>query len=326
MIYNGLKDISSKFDTFLFDAYGVFWEGNGFYAGSRELMRELVQAGKTVVVVSNTTMLHDDIVEVYAKKNLLCGRDYQYFVSSGEVLHNDLLQKKLQFTHNANPKKYYVIGVCNTKAFAGTIYQNTATVEEADFVYCGVPYLLPEDVAEYPQFKDKYWPVALDEKGNVCLWDSETEIPFVKEIEKIVSMKLPILNANPDYTAKEGHKLKAGSEAVFVVRNGLIAEMFRQRGSEVLEYGKPHNNIYDYTFTMLQQNGVNVDLTRTCMVGDTVRTDIKGALNAKITPILCVETGVTAQNIHEGNSLENLCKKENIDIEQVMLIKSVGGK
>ena len=36
MIYNSLSEIAAKFEVFLFDAYGVFWNGGGFYKNSKE--------------------------------------------------------------------------------------------------------------------------------------------------------------------------------------------------------------------------------------------------------------------------------------------------
>ena len=87
-----------------------------------------------------------------------------------------------------------------------------------------------------------------------------------------------------------------------------------------------NTNIYDFVFTNLQNEGIKVNKSSTCMIGDTVRTDIKGAVNAGIVPILCVSTGVTAEEINKGNNLENLCKTENIALEKVIQIKSVGGK
>ena len=61
------------------------------------------------------------------------------------------------------------------------------------------------------------------------------------------------------------------------------------------------------------------------MIGDTVRTDIKGAVNAGIVPILCVETGVTAEEISHGKTVKSLCTEQNIDVKQIIQIKSVGG-
>ena len=87
-----LADVALSFDTFIFDAYGVFWEGNGFYAGSREMMRQLKDQGKQVIIVSNSSALGSDLRVSYAKRGLL-EDNYSYLVSSG-----DLLQYHLQET------------------------------------------------------------------------------------------------------------------------------------------------------------------------------------------------------------------------------------
>ncbi len=322
MIYNSLLEIADKFEAFLFDAYGVFWNGSGFYKNSKETMQKLVAEGKTVVVVSNATLLHDDMVTSYQRKNLLEGRDYTFMVSSGEVLRQDLINKKLNFIGN----KFYTIGAKHEKMFAGTIYQLVENLNDADFVFCGVPFLTEEDIAKYPQYKHSFLPAKADEKGNIVFWDSTTAKPFAKIVNEAAKLKLPALNANPDYLAQEGHPLAKEKAPQFVVRNGTIAEMLRQMDNEVIEYGKPHANIYDYVFAKLQKIGKMTDKTKICMIGDTVRTDIKGAVNSGIVPILCVQTGVTALELSKGNTVKNLCESENIDVQQIIEINSVGGE
>lgn len=322
MIYNSLSEIAAKFEVFLFDAYGVFWNGSGFYKNSKETMQKLMDAGKTVVVVSNATLMHDDMIVSYQRKNLLAGRDYTFMVSSGEVLRQDLINKKLNFTGN----KFYTIGAKHEKMFADIIYQPVEKLDEADFVFCGVPFLTAQDAAKYPQYKDCFLPAKADENGDIVFWDSTIVEPFVEIVKKVTKLRLPALNANPDYLAQERHPLAKEKAPQFVVRNGTIAEMLRQRGNEVVEYGKPHANIYDYVFAKLAKIGKTTDKSKICMVGDTVRTDIKGAVNCGIAPILCVQTGVTALEISKGNTVKNLCEKENIDVEQIIEINSVGGK
>ena len=322
MIYNSLLEIADKFEVFLFDAYGVFWNGSGFYKNSKETMQKLVAQGKTVVVVSNATLLHDDMVTSYQRKNLLEGRDYTFMVSSGEVLRQDLINKRLNFIGN----KFYTIGAKHEKMFAGTIYQSVENLNDADFVFCGVPFLTAEDMAKYPKCKHSFLPAKADEKGNIIFWDSTIAKPFAKIVNEAAKLKLPALNANPDYLAQEGHPLAKEKAPQFVVRNGTIAEMLRQMDNEVIEYGKPHANIYDYVFAKLQKIGKMTDKTKICMIGDTVRTDIKGAVNSGIVPILCVQTGVTALELSKGNTVKNLCESENIDVQQIIEINSVGGE
>lgn len=325
MIYNGLADITARFNTFIFDAYGVFWEGNGFYAGSREMMRQLMQQGKQVVIVSNSSALGSDLRVSYAKRGL-AEDNYSYLVSSGDLLQYHLQKGDISFKACPNPLKYFVIGKPHSKAFNDTKYLQVEKIEDADFVYIGVPFVYADTVAKYPHLQKQFLPVRLDDSGKVCEWDTLSAEPFEQITDQVADMGLPVLNANPDFTAKEGHCLVPNSDAVFVVRNGMIAQMLRDKGVEVLEFGKPHHNIYDFVFNILKNDGITIDKKRTCMIGDTVRTDIKGGINANITPILCIETGVTAEAINNGNTVGSLCAAENIDVKQIIQIKSVGGK
>ena len=59
------------------------------------------------------------------------------------------------------------------------------------------------------------------------------------------------------------------------------------------------------------------------MIGDTVRTDIKGAVDFGIVPVLCLETGVTQNEIRQGRSLSELCAAEQIDENSIIKIKHV---
>lgn len=325
-IYNSLLDVIDGFDVFLFDAYGVFWGGDGFYKNSKETMRLLVNMGKTVVVVSNATLLHDDMVSSYLRKGMVEGIDYNFMVSSGEVLREDLLEQKLSFKTCVSPCSFYTIGATHEKMFAETIYRQVEDMEAADFIFCGVPFLTKEDVIRFSEYSDCFLPVKTNDKNEVFIWDTTIIEPFMPTIERAAALKLPVLNANPDYLAQEGHPLLKSTEAQFVIRNGTIAETLRQQGNELLEYGKPHKNIYDYVFAELKNCGKMVAKNKICMIGDTIRTDIKGAVNAGIVPILCVKTGVTSLELRKGNSIENLCENEKIDVKQVIKINSVGGE
>lgn len=325
-IYDSLMDIINDFEVFLFDAYGVFWNGDGFYKNSKETMRLLVNMGKTVVVVSNATLLHEDMVASYRRKGMMEGIDYNFMVSSGEVLREDLLNQKLSFNTCTLPHCFYTIGASHEKMFTETMYRQVDHIENADFIFCGVPFLTKEDVIRFSEYSDCFLPVKINDKNEVFIWDTTIIEPFLPIIEKAAALKLPVLNANPDYLAQEGHPLLKSTEAQFVIRNGTIAETLRQQGNELLEYGKPHKNIYDYVFAELKNCGKMVAKNKICMIGDTIRTDIKGAVNSGIVPVLCVQTGVTAMELSKGNTVKNLCESENIDVQQIIEINSVGGK
>jgi ribonucleotide monophosphatase NagD (HAD superfamily) len=326
MIYKNLLELKDSFDVFLLDAYGVFWEGNGFYPNSRETMEELVKSGKQVVIVSNTAILSDDAKEVYAKRGLEQGRDYNEFITAGDLLHKTLLEDKLIFDSNPFPKKYYVIGSPHPKMFEGTFFEEVRSLNNADFVYCGVPHLSKAMVNKYPRFKNKFLPTKADKKGNFIQWDTMVYKPFEKIVNQVAERRIPAVNANPDLIAREGHPLLAGSKAEYVIRNGLVARALAQKSVELIEFGKPHRNIFEYVFVKLAERDIFADKKRTCMVGDTIRTDIKGAINFEIVPVLCLKTGVTAEEISSGKTLKRLCKQKNIELEQIVLINSIGGK
>ncbi|TFZ33930.1 TIGR01459 family HAD-type hydrolase, partial [Pseudomonas syringae] len=50
----GLSAIAGAFDAFLVDQYGVLRDGRGPYPGAAETLVRLKQAGKRVIVLSNS--------------------------------------------------------------------------------------------------------------------------------------------------------------------------------------------------------------------------------------------------------------------------------
>ena len=112
--------------------------------------------------------------------------------------------------------------------------------------------------------------------GRFCVTRNLLRIPFCR----CGSAVCRLCGANPDYRAFE--KPKDGGEPQPVVRQGTIAEMYRRMDGRVVEFGKPHANIYQYAFRKL---GISPS-GRVAMIGDTFRTDMAGALNAGISAVL----------------------------------------
>lgn len=312
-IYRHLEELEDRFDCFIFDAYGVFYDGAKFYDGVLDYMAHLVQTGKQVVVLSNSSQIAAESMESYRKKGLLFQTHYTHFVTSGQVCREAVEQGKLPLIG----RRYFMIGQ-TARLFDGLdSYTRVLEPEEADFVFITVPYLTHSEVKNYADADKDCLPAKADEKGNVLYWDSVSIRPFLPIIERCAKLGLPALSANPDFYASEKHLDRAG--VTFVVRNGLVAEYYRRAGGRVVEYGKPHKAVYDYVF---QKTGQMASL-RTAMIGDTVRTDICGAVQAGIAPVLCVETGVTADALAHGQTLETLIKESNLTQNQLYFIRRV---
>lgn len=309
---NNILDLKDRFDIFIFDAYGVIWDGSNFYKGSKETMAELVTNGKVVYILSNTTKLSEDTEEKYKEKGLIKGIHYNRIVTSGDATREALLNDDLHFDSNPNAKKVYQFGTPNKKIFEGTDYVIVENIKDAELIYISAPQLTDE---EYNSLEDKKGLVEAKTKdGQPRKWNSTTLEPFTEKIKILLQSKLPVLNANPDYTALEG--IKNSDEKAFVIRQGSITEVLREMGSEVIEYGKPNIEIFDYVFHVLSKNDISTaDKTRICMIGDTLRTDIKGANNAGIVSVLCTDVGVTADEIKKGKKLEDLIAKEDVVVD-----------
>ncbi len=305
-IYENFAEIADKFDNLFVDAFGVFWNGKTFYDGSREILAEQVKKGKKVIVLSNTPELSVDAMQSYAQKGMTEGKHYTNFVTSGDAIHNALLNNSINIKGN----KIYILGAKNTKIFNDTKYQIVNNPAEADAFYTGIPQFTEEEVEEHSLYADNFY------RSPQGLYDSTAIEPFIPELKKLYRLGLTAINANPDFRANEGDEY---GDIHTVIRPGLIAETYRKMGGKVIEFGKPHKNIYEYAFNLLNFT----PSFSTAMIGDTYRTDIKGAQNAGINGVWCIETGITAKELQEGKTLEEI---SGGNFENVYLIKALACK
>lgn len=303
-IYDSFAEIADRFDVLLVDAYGVFWNGKGFYDGSREMLAGQVDAGKKVIIVSNTTMLSSDAIASYAKKGLEKGVHYTDFVTSGDVARDAFIHDKTDIGGH----KIYMLGTPNLKIFENTPFELTDAPEKADAFYISVPQLTAEQAEEHDLYENSFY------RSPKGLFDSTAIEPFIPGLKKLYKLGLPAINANPDLRASEKDEY---GDVHFVIRQGSIAETYRQMGGKVTEFGKPHRNIFDYTYKACAVSAA----ASAAMIGDTYRTDIKGAQNFGISGVWCVETGITAEELRAGKTLEQICCG---NFENTFLIKGLG--
>jgi len=98
-----------------------------------------------------------------------------------------------------------------------------------------------------------------------------------------------MLCANPDLVVERGDRL--------VYCAGAIAELYGTLGGDVLYAGKPHRPIYDAALARIAAlRGVAVSPRRILAIGDSVRTDLKGAAALGI-DCLFVTAGIHAEEL-----------------------------
>ena len=140
----------------------------------------------------------------------------------------------------------------------------------------------------------------------VCtgLYDDETETPedYRDMLLQARARKLPFVCANPDIVVERGDRL--------IYCAGAIAELYRELGGEVIFYGKPHRPIYERAMQLAAQHrGRPAPLDRLMAIGDSVRTDLTGALGFGI-DCLFVTRGIHSEEFEGIDQFDPASVKE----------------
>jgi HAD superfamily hydrolase (TIGR01459 family) len=127
----------------------------------------------------------------------------------------------------------------------------------------------------------------------VCtgLDDDEAETPedYRGRLQTMLDRKLFMVCGNPDVVVERGDKL--------VYCAGAIADLYQTMGGEVLYAGKPYRPIYEMALDLAKQAaGRDVAPRRVLAVGDSVRTDLKGARTMGV-DFLFITSGIHAEEV-----------------------------
>jgi HAD superfamily hydrolase (TIGR01459 family) len=163
--------------------------------------------------------------------------------------------------------------------------------ERDNSIYRGLdPMLTPLEQADY----------------IVCTgpFDDETESAedYRAMMMQAHARKLPLICANPDIVVERGDRL--------IYCAGAIAELYRELGGEVIFYGKPHRPIYERAMQLAaERRGHPAPLDRVLAIGDSVRTDLTGALGFGI-DCLFVTRGIHSEEFEGIDQLDPASVKE----------------
>ena len=120
---------------------------------------------------------------------------------------------------------------------------------------------------------------------NTGPWeDGETVADYEDRLATGIELGLPMICANPDLEVVRGGRK--------IICAGALAVRYEELGGTVRWFGKPKAEIYEYCFRVL----AGFDKSRIAAVGDSFRTDLAGAQNAGVDPIL-VAAGIHAAEL-----------------------------
>jgi HAD superfamily hydrolase (TIGR01459 family) len=240
-VISGLDRIADRYQVFFVDVWGVLYDGYQPYPNTIDTLEQLQKQGKGVFLLSNaprpSQSLQITLRDVGITSNL-----YQKIYTSGDECLQHLQDRSNPFYAKLG-KKFYHIGPDQNRSLFENLssYTEVKDVEEASFILVTGSSTCPQDV----------------------------EV-FKSVLRTGLNRFLPLVCANADQNVLIGDKL--------IVCAGTIAKEYRRAGGEVFMHGKPYRSMFQNSFEDIQKiSGKKIHVNRIVMIGDSLRTDIRGA-------------------------------------------------
>lgn len=273
------KKVLANYDIFLFDIFGVIWDGAAKIAGVDEVLSWVKSLGKTVIVLSNAPNESPDIEKQFKSIGLVKNLHYDFIVSSGDAAKNILFSNGNIFPGKKDCKNCFIVGkVLDDNFLEGTRYCKVYDVAAADFVYLGFPQI---SEGEYKKLKEKNggnFEVFLSPMYKDVWYDLMDASVFTNVLEECKKYNLPMFSDCADMVAAQPDAKT--NEVHYVIRQGTLVGMYKNMSCQVVEVCKPYSNVYSYAFDLAKKENKFPNDPKILMIGDTIETDILGATNA----------------------------------------------
>ncbi len=125
--------------------------------------------------------------------------------------------------------------------------------------------------------------------------EQEENLKYYEDLLKHFTKKIFVCT-NPDLIVYTGRSKEYCA--------GKIAQIFEGLGGEVIYFGKPYKEVY---LSCLDIN------EKTLVIGDNLKTDIKGANNMKLDSVF-ITSGIHRSKINNEDDIKELLKKNNVSI------------
>lgn len=205
-IVDGVGAIAPDYDTYLLDQWGVIHDGVTLHPGALDAMRKLAQAGKKIIILSNSgkraSDSHGRLDALGVERSL-----YVDVITSGELVYRNLA-KKIDPFYAALGKRFLMFAWDPNRGIVeGTGHEEVDRVEDADFILC-----------------------AGTDQQDLSYYEPFLAIGLERD--------LPMICANPD-------RVSVQPDGSLKMCPGAIAEVYEERGGRVRWHGKPTREVYD---------------------------------------------------------------------------------
>lgn len=234
---SGLGAVASDYSAILCDVWGVIHNGRAAFAPACEALVRFRAGGGRVVLITNAPVPSQQVLDYMAPLEIPA-EAFDACISSGDATRDVLAQN----TH----KPLWKLG-------------GEAAWEHDKYLYKG----LDLDFVSAPETAELGLLIGMRDMAN----DHPEE--YRTELGKIAQTGLKLVCANPDIQVRIGNTLHWCA--------GALAQIYEQEGGPVIYPGKPHASIYNLAFAKLEALGVPLDKTRILAIGDSPKTDMRGA-------------------------------------------------
>ena len=238
-IIDHFAPLAGGYDVVLSDVWGVVHNGVAATPEACDALERFRANGGTVVLITNAPRPGEVVARTMLDRLGVPRAAYDGIVSSGDVT-------RALVAARAGKRLFHIGPPRDLPMFEG-LDAPVAPLDSADYAVCSG---LTDDTVETPQ-------------------------DYHELIERMRARDLTMICANPDVVVERGDKL--------VYCAGALADLYAAAGGEVIYAGKPYRPIYDQALAIaqaahgLQENGGLLDHHRVVAIGDSVRTDLKGA-------------------------------------------------
>ncbi|KAF4045792.1 HAD-hyrolase-like [Phytophthora infestans] len=295
-IVKGLSHVLAKYDVVLVDQYGVLHNGTQPMIGAVDCFNRMVEAGKRVVLVSNTANRSSRLPTKLGAMGF--STDFQG-VTGGDVCHEYVKERRT--THSRCSVMAHdlanMISKANVDSISNGLDVEIVGLDQAQFLMVeGVRQVCYSDrVAEA---------LATDYRHTNTPNDAINEF-----LRGGLECKLPLLCPNADAVGVVENDR-------FVYMGGGIAKLYEEMGGEVVCFGKPAKEHFEACLRLAHVT----DKAKVVHIGDSLHHDIQGAKNVGIDSVL-IAGGVHAKQL-EVDAWSNA--EEDLHINAEVLDRLLG--
>jgi HAD superfamily hydrolase (TIGR01459 family) len=208
----GLSEIADRYDAFLIDQFGVLRDGHGPYPGAAETLVRLKDAGKRIIILSNSGKRSAENDRRLAELGFVPG-SWDWFLTSGEVAWQ-ILKREGERPAGGSRKCLLVSRDQDLSPIKGLDLERTDSGADADVVLLAAS---EGDVHPLSHYETLLAPAA--RRGVACIC------------------------TNPDKVMLTTTGTAFGA--------GRIAELYEELGGSVRWIGKPFADIYAFALEFL---------------------------------------------------------------------------